>query len=356
LVGRTKLKELADAREQLSGINKSLAELEERRNRTAAAAGAGSAAGTGGGGTPIATDPRIQGLIDSVRTPAEEFIDLIQQLQKDQQALGETAFNRLVLKAAEDLEKAITVTEKLTDAQVFAAKVIEDLKGPEERRLELLTKLNEAVAEGALTQDQATEALMKYDEQLRDTLTDQEKLEALFKNVSELIGEDIANGFIAASIEGNNFLEVLQNITEAILKMVLQQAILEPLAGAITTGLKGFNPFKSRGTVTAGNIPGTATGGPAGANIPRIVGERGAELLVPNAASTVINSSRLRSLGGGGNISIQFTNKGTPQTATGVQQVPTIDGMIINVITDDLRRGGILTNAFRQRFTLSTRR
>ena len=64
------------------------------------------------------------------------------------------------------------------------------------------------------------------------------------------------------------------------------------MGGINNTGLGTFNPGNS--------FPGLATGGPAMANTPYIVGERGPELFMPGRSGTVIPNDAL----GGGSTSV----------------------------------------------------
>ena len=105
----------------------------------------------------------------------------------------------------------------------------------------------------------------------------------------------------------------------------------------------------SSGATVLGKV---ATGGAVNANQPYLVGERGPELIVPNSASTVMNSNNTRSaLGGGGETTIvQNIN-----ISTGVQQtvrseirslMPEIANSAKAAVADGKRRGGSYGRAF----------
>jgi hypothetical protein len=109
--------------------------------------------------------------------------------------------------------------------------------------------------------------------------------------MSDHAGNIIAQGFEDAILSGQKLQEVIKAIGRDLLRMVFQQTITAPLAAGISGALKTM-------------IGARAMGGPVSANSPYLVGERGAELFVPNSSGTIIPN------GGGAGTTINLTVNG----------------------------------------------
>ena len=90
-----------------------------------------------------------------------------------------------------------------------------------------------------------------------------------------------------------------------------------------------------------------ASGGPASAGRPYIIGERGPELMVPNRSGTVIPN---HALGGGGAVINQTINiqTGVSQTVRAeiVTLMPQINQATKAAVLDARQRGGSFANGF----------
>jgi phage-related minor tail protein len=75
------------------------------------------------------------------------------------------------------------------------------------------------------------------------------------------------------------FKDFARSVIQDLLAMIIKAQIFKAIQG--TMGMFGFS------------LPGLAEGGPAKANQPYIVGERGPELFVPKSAGTVIPNDQL---------------------------------------------------------------
>ena len=103
-----------------------------------------------------------------------------------------------------------------------------------------------------------------------------------------------------------------QSVADAFLDMAAQ-IIAKWITMTILNSVLSLFPGGSKGTTSLGNanlvdvnkysipLPGLATGGPAMANTPYIVGEKGPELFMPGRSGTVIPND---ALGGGGSTSV----------------------------------------------------
>ena len=106
-----------------------------------------------------------------------------------------------------------------------------------------------------------------------------------FKQLSDIIAVDIGNG-IKGLIQGTQSLnDILRNVTNKIADAFLNMAIFGNFGGgSVTGGLLGAIGFANGGRPPVGR--------------PSIVGERGAELFVPDRAGTIIPNHELGGMGG----------------------------------------------------------
>ena len=136
------------------------------------------------------------------------------------------------------------------------------------------------------------------------------------------------------------FADMARSIIRDIIRMQVQQNITQPL----NTAISGFfNPVGG-----GGGGGGKAIGGAVQAGKPYMVGERGAEMFVPNQSGAIVPNNRL---GGGNGVIINQTIN----VSTGVQQtvraeisqlMPQISQATKAAVMDARRRGGSFSAAF----------
>lgn len=151
---------------------------------------------------------------------------------------------------------------------------------------------------------------------------------------------NLVNGTLSAK---DAFKSMANSIVNDLIRMQIQKSITGPIAGAIegAGGLGGiFSSFFGGGK---------AIGGPVQAGKPYMVGERGAEMFVPNQSGSIIPNNQM---GGGGGVTIvQNIN-----VTTGVQQtvraeimtlMPQIASAAKSAVADAKLRGGSYAAALR---------
>jgi len=102
------------------------------------------------------------------------------------------------------------------------------------------------------------------------------------------VGNDITSALDDWIVKGNSFNDVMGNLARTMASMALKDAFTSKAGTNIIGDLLG-------------GIFGKAVGGPVNAGVPYLVGERGPELIVPNAASTVMTNDRTSQMLGGSN-------------------------------------------------------
>ena len=148
-----------------------------------------------------------------------------------------------------------------------------------------------------------------------------------------------------------------QSVADAFLDMAAQ-IIAKWITMTILNSVLSLFPGGSKGTTSLGNanlvdvnkysipLPGLATGGPAMANTPYIVGEKGPELFIPGRSGTVIPND---ALGGGGGvqvgaINISVQNSGENLSASAQKQIAgQVQSIVLSTLVDQRRSGGVLT-------------
>lgn len=181
-----------------------------------------------------------------------------------------------------------------------------------------------AIAKAELDRLEELRALAEEAARLRN-LGPLDQLREDLNRTKAQIGEDIENvevrglrtledGLVdaisGARSLGDVFGDVADQIIKDLIRIAVQQAVILPLLDALGGGLGGGGGGGLGGLI-GGLIDsifggGRATGGPVSAGVPYLVGEKGPELIVPNAASMVIPNHRLNG-GGGGNGPVEIT-------------------------------------------------
>lgn len=164
------------------------------------------------------------------------------------------------------------------------------------------------------------------------------------------MSQGISNAFSDMLTSGKFNMDSLKDVFRSFVKTMIAKAIELFIVNKILGSLFGLptTTFSSGATV----LGKVATGGAVNANQPYLVGERGPELIVPNSASTVMNSNNTRSALGGGDSTTIVQNI---NISTGVQQtvrseirslMPEIADSAKAAVADSKRRGGSYGRAF----------
>tara|TARA_R100000773_G_C4221020_1_gene119856 strand:+ start:4048 stop:5877 length:1830 start_codon:yes stop_codon:yes gene_type:complete len=255
----------------------------------------------------------------------------------------------------------------------------------------LVNKVEEAIAKvggddgflADLIGDVDTKSIDEIDKELEGllgengTVPEGEKAIKKLEEATQDLTESIVNSshaftreFVDALMEGESALESLSNLARNIVSEIISHfmrlAVINPILNAVLGGSKGFNLLpvfgSGTGTVsTTSNISSSAgsgmTGGLAGggriqAGRATIVGERGAEIFVPDTGGTILNNSRAGSLAGGSpivvNQSINFSTGIVPTVRAEVTKLlPQISDVTKAAVLESAKRGGSFAKTLR---------
>ena len=280
-------------------------------------------------------------------------------------------------KGQSEEEKELTTLEKLAEQNALKREMrfkreIEDLGKTQVELKELneIRKIEDALLAkiGSMSkkaQEVARDEAEKQKKIVKETIASnqvlidqQERLNkaaagvgSMFQSVGEKINDAMARGKLATL----DFTDILREMIVEIQKMIFKIMVLDEIQKKIEDRIK-----KGGGSDFLGNIIGSifgnkkpqAGGGSTQNNSPRLVGERGPELFVPNAAGKIVNGADTKSaLGGGGGVSVvQNLNFAVGITNTVRAEVmnmlPAIQQSTVQAVADAKQRGGKFSKAF----------
>lgn len=205
--------------------------------------------------------------------------------------------------------------------------------------------LNTELASGSISLEQANamfrQVLLLSGPMGKAMATIGAEVESLSSSFSDDLTNALMEGEDALESFKNFALNVVQAVISAFLEMLVIQPIVESILGAF--GL----------SMPKGGVGGSAGGGTVQPNTPVLVGERGAEIFVPNTGGTVLNNMNSRNaMGGGGGVVInQNLNFSTGVQSTVRSEVlkllPTISEVTKASVMDSASRGGNFAKAIR---------
>jgi len=156
--------------------------------------------------------------------------------------------------------------------------------------------------------------------------------------------------FVDSLLEGENALDSFKNfaknIVSQIISIFLQMAVVNEILNRVFN-LKGdakLDTLFSSGSGSA--VPAEAGGGTIQRNTPTLVGERGAEIFVPNTGGTIMNNMNSKNAMGGGspiivNQSVNFATGVVPTVRAEVQKMlPQISDVTKGAVLEAAVRGG----------------
>ena len=267
---------------------------------------------------------------DDLRAAKAERLEIAETiiLEKDKDQIRANN-NKLITAGLEDLQKENELNKAI-------------IAGKEEEFL-----LNQAIEDKIKSMGLNMEDLnsiqlerIKNDVTINQNLSKQaeltENLNDAFKKISESINNDIKNG-IKGLIKGTSTLgDMLNNVADKFLDLALNQALFGSALGS--KGEKGGGILGAIGLFAEGGRP------PVGR--PSIVGERGAELFVPDRAGTIIPNNKLGGMGATTNNVIVNVDASGSSVEGDDQQARELGILISSAIQSELikqkRPGGLL--------------
>jgi lambda family phage tail tape measure protein len=176
---------------------------------------------------------------------------LAKQLQLEQQIAGEKDTIR-----KQELQNQLNATKQATDFAI----------SEKQREIDEKKALEQSYAAGVV------QAVSQIADSLKPYKMAQDAIAQTWGKIGSAVDQFVETGKF-------KFSDFARSVIQDLAKMILKAQIFKAIQA--TLGLFGFS------------IPGLATGGPANAGQPYIVGEKGPELFVPKSAGTVIPNNQL---------------------------------------------------------------
>ena len=196
----------------------------------------------------------------------------------------------------------------------------------------------------------APSALDQYKESLKEVLdtmpTLEDSIKSISKNAITGLTDALANGITGAANFADAIKAMAKSVVDSLIKMLIQKYIVDAAFGAITSAFGGqgaTNREFGYGSALGSSDPFSmkAIGGSVQAGQPYMVGERGAEMFVPNQSGSIIPNNQL---GGGGTVINQTINVSTGVQQTVRAEIATLMPQIANAtkqaVADARMRGG----------------
>lgn len=289
---------------------------------------------------------------DKVVKAAQEIEQANNRVQKS--LAGTTAQLNDVTIVASDFKNE---TAQLAEVTKDIVQIYNETRSPVDQLADRLSHLNYLYDTGRISLEMLQEASLNANEKFEKTQNAvQGSSSALLEYVNSiktvkdaldvgatnaLIGlEDTLTGLIMGTVKTKDaFKSMATSIIADLTRIVIQRSITGPLAEMLFTALPGFGGGGTGGGFSGGGYGSVGTraiGGPVQSGSPYMVGERGAELFVPNTSGTIVPSNKL---GAGGVTINQTLNIDASADRAGIQRALELNRrQTISEINDLMRR------------------
>ena len=266
-------------------------------------------------------------------------------------AVAMAVFNTMVrlnpvMRLVAGIEAAITAVDGLGEAVDDGLEFVMDLTGikafeqalmeafsvsPEMQEvIDAANEVESALTVGVNTAAQSTSEVMV-------------QLAGVMQQTSNAFTNDFVNSLMDGRDALESFKDFSKNLVGQIISTFLQMTVVNKILNNIFGGVTGFkelptaNPSQFIGAPKAG-------GGTVQAGRPTLVGERGAEIFVPNTSGHIMNNADSMGVGGGGlvvNQSISFSTGIVPTVRAEVSKMlPQIADVTKFAVLEAAQRGG----------------
>ena len=227
---------------------------------------------------------------------------------------------------------------------------VDEMSTEKEKLLELQRDLTEAHYHGAISTDELNAAHKRLADELLLLNPIYANLVDMSNQAFDKMSNDLADMAMSGKFNLDTLKDTFKNTMREMVREAIKTFIIKKMLQAMLGGIGGAIGGPA-GTFIA-QIGTSASGGSLSAGQPQIVGERGAELIVPKSASTVLNHHNTKNAmsGGNGTVVNQTINvdSGVSQTvrAEMLNLLPIIKQDTLNAVIDGQNRGGSFSKAF----------
>ncbi len=212
----------------------------------------------------------------------------IDQYRNSVQTLVETQTEagRVAVQEREEASRQIEALIGANKQREQQAQSYIDMVEPANRYFEKLKEIRDLEDRGMLTRDQSTAARVKITEQIAALDAQKEKVKET-DDITRQLGMTFSSAFEDAMVGGKGFRSVLDGLVQDIARMALRLAVIKPLMQMFQGWMGGGS--SGAGWTSGYDVPSMrANGGPVQKGVPYIVGERRAELFVPDQNGKIL--------------------------------------------------------------------
>ena len=257
----------------------------------------------------------------------------------------------------------IILTDEQINMQSEFSKLLSDTIPEYDKLQAKIDVINESMASGATDKDghplfdpEEGARVVEHLQNLQEGLDNVEGFSQAMEDAIISTSQAFSKEFVDALLDGENALDSFKNfakdIVSQIIAIFLQMAVINKILNQIfNAGLPEYNiggmgdgGSGVTGIQTGVDYAGHAAGGKTlQSNTPYVVGERGAEIFVPNTGGSLMNNMNSKGMGGGTTVIVnQSVN-----FATGI--VPTVRAEVTKMMPmiSDVTKGAVLEAAVR---------
>lgn len=196
---------------------------------------------------------------------------------------------------------------------------------------------NEGTVQSITLSDRMATAIQKAKDSVG---TLQEAMDGIAKNTMKSM-TDALYGLVTGSMTAAQaFRRMASQIIADMIRMAIQQFVLKKLFGFVG-GLIGGPAGAAVGEKLAGSVGGKAIGGSVQAGKPYMVGERGAEMFIPNSSGSIVPNNQLGGSGQTVNRNVNVTFEVSTVDARGFDSLlQSRKGQIIGMINSAMNERG----------------
>jgi hypothetical protein len=244
------------------------------------------------------------------------------------------------------LEAQVKLDESIANGINVAEPLLEQQKQIRQNAIDVMNAFNN----GDISAQQMSSSLAMLAHQMEMLNPIYAKFHGMANDAFNKVTNDLTDMAMSGKFNLDTLKETFKNTMRDMVREAIRTFIIKKMLQAMLGGIGGAIGGPAGSFIAS--IGTSASGGSLSAGQPQIVGERGAELIVPKSASTVLNHHNTKNAmsGGNGTVVNQTINvdSGVSQTvrAEMLNLLPIIKQDTLNAVIDGQNRGGSFSKAF----------
>jgi len=267
----------------------------------------------------------------------EEQIELLDRIKTGKGLISEE--DKASLMRQGELQQGLTFITGLINKELGATN---DLAFAKENLTTIYTENQEALNLLGFDEQKIIDLLDKHAKKTEKVATFSEEMQQAIASSAATFSKE----FVDSLLEGENALASFQNLAKNIVSQIISTFLQLAVVNKILNAVFGAGTFDELDLSTGKVVKANAGGGTVQKGQPTLVGERGAEIFVPNTGGTIMNNMNSKNAMGGGapiivNQSVNFATGVVPTVRAEVQKMlPQISDVTKGAVLEAAVRGG----------------